>query len=217
MHKNYHFKSKSGRYELHTSSKELKDLLTGWLFVSFAFAIARTVDKGISFSSFFSIEFLVFMLISGLTVGIAFIFHEMAHKIVAQRYKCWAEFRADLTMLGLGVLMSFLGVVFIAPGAVMIFGNIDYRQNGKISLAGPLTNIILAILLLPLLFINISSNLLSEIIVSGYLINAWLALFNMIPFMNFDGAKIYAWNRKAYFTTVIVAAFLIFVYFVRQG
>jgi len=216
MHKNYYFKSKNGRIQMHSSSKELKDLFIAWLFVSFAFAIARTVDKGITFSSFFSIEFLIFMLISAVTVGLAFLLHELAHKIIAQRYKCWAEFRADTTMLGLGVLMSFLGVVFIAPGAVMIFGNIDYRQNGKISLAGPLTNIILAIALLPLLFMKFTNTLIVEIINSGYLINAWLALFNMIPLWNFDGAKIYAWNRKIYYTTIIVSAFLIFIFFIKK-
>jgi len=207
--------SKNGKFALHTSSKELKDLFVAWILVSFAFAIARTTENGISFDAFFSMNFLLFMAISAVTVGIAFIAHEMAHKIVAQRYHCWAEFRSDLTMLGLGVLMSFLGVVFIAPGAVMIFGEINYKQNGKISMAGPLTNIILAIILLPLLFMHFASSIWTEIIDSGYLINAWLALFNMIPFWNFDGAKIYAWNRKVYFTLIIVSAFLIFLYFVK--
>ncbi len=200
----------------HTSSTEIKDLFIAWIMISFAFAIARTVDKGITFESFFSINFLIFIIISAVTVGLAFLFHELAHKIVAQRYKCWAEFRADITMLGLGVLMSFLGVVFLAPGAVMIFGNIDYKQNGKISLAGPLTNIILAILLLPLLFIQFSNPIVQTIVDSGYLINAWLALFNMIPFWNFDGAKIYAWNRKLFYAMIVVSAFLIFFYFVDK-
>jgi len=84
IHKNYSFKSKNGRVSIHTSNKELKDLLVAWLFVSFAFAIARTVGNGITFASFFSIEFIVFILISALTVGLAFLLHELAHKIVAQ-------------------------------------------------------------------------------------------------------------------------------------
>lgn len=216
MHKNYSFTSLNGKMQIHTSNKEFKDLFVAWLFISFAFAIARTVEKGITFESFFSIEFLQFMSISAISVGLAFLLHELAHKIVAQRYKCWAEFRADLRMLVLGVLMSFLGVVFIAPGAVMIFGNIDHKQNGKISLAGPLTNIILAIILAPLLYINFSSTIIKTIIDSGYLINAWLAIFNMIPLWNFDGAKIYSWNRKIFYSTIIVSIFLIFFYFVGK-
>jgi len=216
MHKNYSFKSHNGKIHIHTSNTEIKDLFTAWIFISFAFAIARTVEKGIKFSTFFSIDFLIFMAISAATVGIAFLAHEFAHKVIAQRYHCWAEFRADLTMLAVGVLTSFLGVVFIAPGAVMIFGNITYKQNGKISLAGPLTNIILAIALLPLLFIKFKSTIVTEIITAGYLINAWLALFNMIPFGNFDGAKIYAWDRKVFYITILVAAFLIFFYFIDK-
>ncbi|MGV8140953.1 MAG: hypothetical protein ACP5NW_00775 [Candidatus Woesearchaeota archaeon] len=216
MHKNYSFRSSSGKMAIHTSNTELKDLLIAWLFVSIAFAIARTADKGITFNTFISIEFLIFMIISAATVGIAFLFHELAHKIVAQRYKCWAEFRADINMLMMGVLISFLGVVFIAPGAVMIFGHINQRQNGIISMAGPLTNIILAIILLPFTFMNFSSWIINEIIASGYLINAWLALFNMIPLWNFDGAKIYAWNRKVFFALIILAIFLVFLYFVDK-
>jgi Zn-dependent protease len=216
MHKNYSFKSHKGKININTSNTEIKDIFTAWIFISFAFAIARTVEKGINFDTFFSIAFLVFMAISAATVGVAFLAHELAHKIVAQKYHCWAEFRADLTMLGVGVLISLLGVVFIAPGAVMIFGNIDYKQNGKISMAGPLTNIILAILMLPLLFIKFQNGIITDIITSGYLINAWLALFNMIPFGNFDGAKIYAWNRKIFYSMIIIASFLIFFYFIDK-
>ncbi len=216
MHKNYSFKSNSGKINIHTSNTEIKDLFVAWVCISFAFAVARTVEKGISFESIFSITFLIFMAISAVTVGIAFLLHELAHKVVAQRYHCWAEFRADLTMLGIGMLISILGIVFIAPGAVMIFGNINYKQNGKISMAGPLTNIVLAIIMLPLLFIKFQSSIVTEIITSGYLINAWLALFNMIPFGNFDGAKIYTWNRKIFYTMIIISSLLIFFYFIDK-
>lgn len=203
-----------GKFPFHTSDKELKDLLTAWIFVSVAFSIVRTIETGFTISEIFKSEFLTTMLISAITVGLAFLLHELAHKIVAQHYKCWAEFRADITMLVLAVLMSFLGFVFIAPGAVMIFGNITKRQNGIISLAGPLTNILLAIILLPLLFLDTTS-VLKEAIASGYIINSWLALFNMIPLWNFDGAKIYAWHKLVYFITVIISAILIFIFFIR--
>ena len=50
-----------------------------------------------------------------------------------------------------------VGFVFVAPGAVYIHGNyIKNSENGKISLAGPATNIILALLFLsiPMFFPN---------------------------------------------------------------
>lgn len=204
-----------GKFELHTSEKELKDLLIAWVLISIAFAIVRTTGPGLAISGFFSSTFLIMIAISAVTVGLGFLFHELAHKIVAQKYHCWAEFRADTTMLVLAVLMSFLGFVFIAPGAVMIFGNITKKQNGLISLAGPITNIILAIILLPLLFLE-TAGVWKEIIISGYIINAWLALFNMIPLWNFDGAKIWAWNKTIYVTTAIIAAFLVFIFFITK-
>ncbi|HIH31386.1 TPA: metalloprotease [Candidatus Woesearchaeota archaeon] len=195
-----------GKFQLHSSDKEIKDLVIAWIFISIAFAIVR------SSGDYLSNKFLILIAISAVTVGLGFLLHELAHKVVAQHYHCWAEFRADITMLILALLMSFLGFVFIAPGAVMIFGNINKRQNGIISLAGPLTNIIIAILLLPLLFISTSS-LWKEIISAGYLINAWLGLFNMIPLWNFDGIKIWRWSKLAYIVTLIIAAILIFIFF----
>ena len=32
----------------------------------------------------------------------------------------------------------------------------------------------------------------------GFFINAWLGLFNMIPFAMFDGKKILNWNKVVY-------------------
>ena len=41
----------------------------------------------------------------------------------------------------------------------------------------------------------------------GLSLNAWIALFNMIPFGQFDGAKIWSWSKLAYFA--IIAASLV--------
>ncbi|MFA5797826.1 MAG: metalloprotease [Candidatus Woesearchaeota archaeon] len=217
-YKQYSFKSRSGKFALHTSEKELKDLLIAWIFISIAFSIAQTVGDNFNINAFTSTAFLITIIISAITVGLAFLFHELAHKVVAQHYHCWAEFRADITMLILAVGTSFLGIIFLAPGAVMIFGHITEKQNGKISLAGPLTNIILALIIMPFLFITVQHSVWKEIISIGFLVNAWLALFNMIPFWNFDGAKIWRWSKSAYITMVVSAAFLLFIYFMRiQG
>lgn len=214
--KRYSFYNKI--FQLHTSSIEIKELIVAWFLISLTFAIVRSSSiSQISILGFVSQEFFTLIIISAITVGLGFLMHELAHKIVAQHYKCWAEFRADMTMLILALLMSFLGFVFIAPGAVMIFGNINKRQNGIISLAGPTMNIIIALMLLPLLFINIPSPLWKEVISSGFLINAWLGLFNMIPVWNFDGAKIWRWSKTAYFITVITAAMLIFIFFMNAA
>jgi fatty acid desaturase len=81
-----------------TSKIELIDLLKAWAAISVAFAILQV---GLTFS----LSFVIVALLSALTVGIAFILHELAHKIAAQRYGCFAEFRAKDSMLFLAILM----------------------------------------------------------------------------------------------------------------
>ena len=74
----------------------------------------------------------------------------MAHKFTAIKYGFWAEFRKDNIMLVVAVaLAALVGVVFAAPGATVIYDTtgrgISREQNGKISAAGPIVNLLLCI------------------------------------------------------------------------
>lgn len=182
--------------------EEFREILKAWAAISLAFGIVLTSDV-------FSSDIIMSLVLAGLTVGIGFLAHELAHKIVAQRYGCWAEFRAFNGMLVLAVFMSFFGFVFAAPGAVFINGYVNTERNGKISLAGPLTNIILAAVFLTLSFI-VSTGFVGQIFSYGFMINTWLGLFNMIPVWNLDGAKILRWNKVVYFSMVIVGLIFLF-------
>lgn len=128
--------------------------------------------------------------------------HELAHKLVAQSYGCWAEFRMDVTMLILMIIIAFFGVVFAAPGAVMIYGFITREQNGKISLAGPLMNLALVVVFFPLTLFN---GTIGDVGRVGVWINSWIALFNLIPFGPLDGRKILAWDASVYSITLVAA------------
>mgnify|MGYP001580144841 FL=1 len=172
------------------------ELLKAWVAISLAFAIV--LNENIFSSSFF-----LTLLLAGLTVGIGFLAHELAHKIIAQRYGCYAEFKSFNGMLVLAVLMSFFGFVFAAPGAVFINGYVNIEKNGKISLSGPLTNLILAALFF-ILGITISTGFWAQVFGYGFMINSWLALFNMIPIWNLDGTKILRWNKTVYFSMIII-------------
>ena len=183
---------------------ELRDLVKSLLVIGLAFTI---VESGLDFSA----AFLITLIISILTAGMAFLLHELAHKIVAQRYGCWSEFRANDMMLLLTLIASLtLKMVFAAPGAVIINGSLTKKEYGKISAAGPLTNIILSLIFFGLSFL-LPNNILRTIAVVGAQINSWIALFNMIPFGNFDGPKIWSWSKLAYSAMVIASIGLMLV------
>lgn len=177
--------------------------------ISLAFAIL--LSGGISgFNSGFFIVFII----AFLTAGLGFLLHELMHKYFAQKYKLWAEFRANYKMLLFAIAVAFFGFIFAAPGAVYIKGATSTRQNGKISLAGPVTNIILALIfLVPVLIYN--QGILGVISKLGLTINSLLAAFNMIPVMPFDGAKVIKWDKKIYtITTVIAVGLFILSWFI---
>ena len=170
---------------LATSEIEIRDILKAWAAISIAFAIA--LSSGLS-------DFYAKFIIASLTVGIGFLLHELGHKAVAQRYGCFAEFRSFDSMLLLAIAMSFFGFIFAAPGAVMISGRVNSKKNGIISAAGPVVNLILGLIFLILTFLPLP-NLFKPVAYYGFVINSWLALFNMIPLWLFDGYKIFRWNK----------------------
>ena len=186
------------------SKQEKKDLLIAWLGISLAFAILLSGGYKTLFS--YNLNFFFIFIISFLTAGIGFFFHELMHKFVAQRYGLFAEFRAFYKMIWLALLFSLFGFIFAAPGAVFISGfRINREKNGKISLAGALTNIILALVFLIMFLVFGKEGLVGQISGLGLSINSLLAAFNMIPVMPFDGAKIIAWKKSVYIITTIIA------------
>ncbi|MEK6839332.1 MAG: hypothetical protein AABX72_00150 [Nanoarchaeota archaeon] len=186
------------------SSYEQYELLKAWSAVSLAFAIL--LSDGLS--GLFTFHFLLMIVVAAITVGIGFLLHELAHKYLAQQYGCWAEFRSDGKMLLFMIALSFFGFIFAAPGAVVIHGTVDRVRHGRISLAGPATNIVLAILFWFLSFILPEA--LALFSSYGFMINSWLGLFNMLPFWQFDGAKVFAWNKIVFSFVIGIAALLTF-------
>ena len=182
------------------SRKEIIDITKAWGAISIAFAILLRDVTGSFFTS---------LILSAVTVGVGFLLHELGHKYVAQKYGCFAEFRSFDNMLILAIALSFFGFIFAAPGAVFIKGYVNVERNGKISAIGPIINIVLAVL-----FLGVSASFtgfLGLIGTFGSSINAWLALFNMIPVWNFDGKKVWKWNRGIWILIVMVAFGILFL------
>ena len=186
---------------------EIKDLIKAWLAISLAFGILSMSALANTYGAING--FLISLAISLTTAGLGFVIHELAHKIVAQKFYCSAEFKSNDTMLIMAILMSFIGFIIAAPGAVWIKGSVNKKQNGIISLSGPLSNFLLALLFLPGIFLT--KNLAQFFLFQGFFINSWLGLFNMIPFRPFDGSKIFKWNKPIYLA--LTALLLVMVFF----
>ncbi len=190
------------------SKREIKDLVKAWFFISLAFSIL--FSGGINLFQNLEIHFFIIFVISGLTVGISFLIHEILHKYMALRYGYKAEFRSFDKMLYLSLVMSLFGFIIAAPGAVMIKAvKISREKNGKISLSGPLSNLVLALLFL-IPFLLFSGGLLGTFFRIGFLINSLLAAFNLLPIPGFDGKKVYDWNKSVYSIVISLAGILFF-------
>jgi Zn-dependent protease len=191
------------------SSIEIRHLLIG---------TALVMAAGISFLrlSFLtgSGSSMVALTIATIIFAMGFILHELSHKYVAQRFGLWAEFRINT----MGVILTAISIVsplkFIAPGAVMISGFADKDRMGCTALAGPIVNVTITIALLAALPAVSTASILYAPIVAGAAINAFLALFNLIPFAIFDGKKVYTWSRAYWAVTFLISLVLtVYTYF----
>ncbi len=195
------------------SVNEKRDLFKAWVAISLAVSILelRGIPAGLGFKSNLALIIQAFVIYAA-TVGVAFLAHEvLGHKLLAQRYRLFAEFWADDFLLMVALLSSFFGFVFAAPGAVVISGVTRVDTYGKVAAAGPLVNIILAIVLGILLRMVDGFVLpypLPNLLALGYSFNSWFALFNLFPFGVLDGAKIFAWDKRVWGVMIAVAVLL---------
>ena len=151
----------------------------------FVWPIQPTLEWGVIFS-----YYLVF-------VGLGFTLHEIAHKLMAQSLGARSEFRMWSKGLQFALFMRIIGgPVFIAPGATYWAKyNASIEDHGKVSLAGPATNIILALIFMGAAFLH-------PVMLLGAYVNLQLAFFNLIPFGPLDGADLLRWKWPIWAVTM---------------
>ena len=200
------------------SREEIRDITIAVIALTVLYSLSVTRPFGWSVDSL-----LLFLPISFIAVGLGFILHELGHKVVAQRFGFFSEFRKWNYGLILGLLTVPLGFMIFAPGAVY-FGSygrmVTDEENGKISIAGPIVNIVLALIAL-FLTLSLRSYLTMEnagmmyivllTLVLTFNVNSFLALFNLLPIPPLDGSKVIQWNLPIYIITIAVAGILTYI------
>ncbi|MFH0955389.1 MAG: site-2 protease family protein [Candidatus Micrarchaeota archaeon] len=190
--------------------REIIEIAGSWLVISVAFGwVMRNNFSELAFPNNFYLAFVV----AAVAVGTGFILHELSHKYAAIHYGARAAFFAWPMGLVLALGLAFgLGFVFAAPGAVYIFkSNLTKRENGIISVAGPIVNIALGFLFLAGSVAFFSNPLISLIFSAASQINFFLALFNLIPLGPLDGKKVFDWNKPIW--AILFLPLLVMFYF----
>ncbi len=198
---------------VYTSPKELKHLIpAALLIIGIGFSI-------VFYTNYFNYNYFgnlgwgwTEMSIFAVLLMLSFLIHEMAHKVIAQRGGLWAEFRLTKWGAVLTLISVFSPFRAIAPGAMMIAGPARLNQVGKISIAGPVTNISLSLLFLGLAYAPVSLAYYALFLWIAYF-NAFLAVFNLLPIGILDGFKIFNWNKIVWALGFAVASALaVFTY-----
>jgi len=205
-----------------------------WLGIAFGIALAGGIG---AFKD--TVGLRTTILESLVVVFFAFVLHELAHRISARRYGFQAVYHVWIPGLILAMGAALLGFLFAAPGGVHIQIGENTAENraklGKSALAGPIVNIVLAVIFLVFTFVfsafvlsymNSTGETVSQLAswvgitvntgIIGMEINAWLAFFNLIPWGNFDGFKVFHWNKKVWIGVFIGSIVLyLLTYFIQ--
>jgi len=193
-----------GRYVRAGFRNETIDLILSWLVLSVVFSIDSLMMR----------QELTALLYSAVAVGTAFVVHEVAHREVARRYGLIARYRAwylGLAIaLAIALITSRLGrpLVFAAPGAVIIYGYYGFRDlkaELRIAEAGPLSNIVLAIIAWVILKASILTGIPYLTLYYVATVNSWIALFNLLPILPLDGFKIFRASPIEWITMLLLS------------
>lgn len=203
-------------HRMRPTTREVVDLAISWIVVSLCFSV-RGIYANTSY-------FLVLFASSLVAAGLGFLLHEIMHRTVARSFACHAEYR----MWPLGLLLALAlalasrgSLIFAAPGAVYI-APLTYspyisaeqlrKTYGLIALAGPIANLVLALIFYPLQGLS-AYPFVGFTAVIGFQVNLWLAAFNLLPIPPLDGFNVIKWSPLMWglvaIPTWIVAAVVI--------
>jgi len=121
--------------------KEIFDIVISTIVLSFAF-----------YFYLHNFSFIAVLLI----VFTSFVLHELGHKFVAILFGCESRYEISYPFLITSFIVAYLSswrIIFAAPGAVVSYkSGMSEREEGLISLAGPMMNVLVAVICLYLMY-----------------------------------------------------------------
>ncbi|VVB76940.1 Peptidase family M50 [uncultured archaeon] len=194
-------------------SKEVEDIIIADLALTFAFMLV--LGGGITGIRSSSGSLPSLFVISLVAVSLSFILHEMMHKFVAQHFGAIAAFRKSDNGIIITLITAMFGFMVGIPGATVIYTqNFTKKEDGYVSLAGPLTNFaVFAVFFAISMFATNSGEFVSSLLTTTMLVSLILAFFNMLPIYPLDGSKVLRWNKAVYVTVLAVIFALLLLVF----
>ena len=202
------FTKKNFLDRFHLSIQEISEMGIAWIIMAAVILYLTGLNLDLLF-----IYLIVF--------GISFFVHEMSHKLTAIKFGARANFRISKEGLMLLLVSLIIGFPILAVGAVFWWGEAAYstRLRGRVSAAGPVSNIVLVgiffiiegigwIILLQQTDLGVLLILIGTI---GVWLNTFLGLFNLLPIGILDGAKVLEWDGRIWIAligTFIVIGFI---------
>ena len=200
----YSWKNFKDKFKRHgrLGLKEVKGLVVTIIIFAFIFSFREWgIDK-------FDLELGISnLIITIVLVLISFFVREISHRAAGLYVGYKVEYESWVLGLVIGLVLAFVSngyILFLAPGGVLIhhlaihrLGRFryapDYSTRGWIALAGPVANIIFAVIL-KAVHIALQTPVLHKLM----MINIWIALFSMLPIPPLDGSKLFFGARYIY-------------------
>ena len=193
------------------TKRELIESIIVFIVLSICFAISNT---RFDVNAFISILPIVMI-----GVGLGTILHEFGHKFVAMKYGYRSEFKLWPIGLLIAFVTSFFGIVISVAGEARIFADdISDEIQGRISIAGPMFNIALALIFIVIAALVYPFNVHSDIFhliylicTVGFSVNSFLATFNLLPVYTLDGTKVLKWNAIYWIAAFAISASMMLI------
>lgn len=147
------------------------------------------------------------LLVTMTLVVLAFMIRELAHRTIATWLGYRSQYKAWIIGLVIGLVIAFLSngnLPFIAAGSLIIT-NLPIHKLGKsyyetsmkhlgwIAMAGPIANILFAVILKSL---SVATSM--QVFEKAMMISIWIALFDMVPIPPFNGSRTFFGSRYVY-------------------